>query len=97
MAFSHAPTGRPVAATALSLQRGDWVELDGRPWEITDLRYGQTQRPHVGVLLAQQQHLFPDPGGRVGHDRRLTLITARNANRHPESQEAGMGPSGACF
>jgi hypothetical protein len=28
-----------VAATALTLQRGDWVELDGRPWEITDLRY----------------------------------------------------------
>ncbi|RAG83196.1 hypothetical protein DN069_23460 [Streptacidiphilus pinicola] len=39
MAASHPPAGRPVPSTALSLHLGDWVELDGRPWQITDLRY----------------------------------------------------------
>ncbi|WP_042426217.1 hypothetical protein [Streptacidiphilus anmyonensis] len=39
MAPSHLPTGRLVPSTALSLRVGDWVELDGRSWQVTDLRY----------------------------------------------------------
>jgi hypothetical protein len=39
MARSQLPAGRPVPCTALGLRLGDWVELDGRPWQITDLRY----------------------------------------------------------
>ncbi|WP_042371415.1 hypothetical protein [Streptacidiphilus neutrinimicus] len=39
MAASHLPVGPPVPSTALSLRLGDWVELDGRAWQITDLRY----------------------------------------------------------
>jgi hypothetical protein len=39
MAAPQLPAGRPVPSTAISLHLGDWVELDGRPWQIMDLRY----------------------------------------------------------
>ncbi|SEM01360.1 hypothetical protein [Streptacidiphilus jiangxiensis] len=39
MAASHPPGGLPELCTALALHVGDWLELDGKPWQITDLRF----------------------------------------------------------